>query len=333
MDELSVVDTHVAAVLGRAPSALSRRTLSGGMSQTTLLYAADGADAAVVRIPPRFGPLEPYDPPAEARLISWVRARGLAVPEVLFVEETGQVLDRSFFGTRVIDGVAIQDGAHGLSDERKQEMAEVYVATLARIHAMGAEPTARAELAWAPEKTPDAVLRRWEQSLDGAPIVLPAYHRYLHDWLRSHPLPASTTLSVVHGDYRLANMMFGADGALAAVLDWEESGYGDPYFDLGWSLVGTVEDGDLVMGLLTREQFLADYAEATGAPIDRERLLWWEVAAAWSKMCMDSKAVSLIADGRYTDVRPMMSCYTNRAVASIALRKIERADALIAGRR
>ncbi|WP_196073206.1 phosphotransferase family protein [Nakamurella alba] len=324
--DLDALNRHLAAHLGVDPAVLARTLLSGGLSQSTLLYRVTGQDGPgiVVRIPPAVGPLEPYEPEAEARLVSWLGDAGLPVPAVELIEPTGEVIGRPFFASRQVFGEVILDGAHGIGQQRRAAMAQEYLQVLAGVHAVTDDGAGR--LGWAPLKTPTAVLDRWEKSLAATALVLPAYHEYIGRWLVDHRPPEPAHRAVVHGDYRLANVMWEGEDRISAVLDWEEAGLGDPYFDLGWTLMSTFGPDDEVMGLLPRAEFLDRYADLTGTPVDADRLLWWEVAAGWSKMSMDAKAVDLIGAGQYADLRPLLSCYTNRSVAALVLRKVLRSE-------
>lgn len=92
-------------------------------------------------------------------------------------------------------------------------------------------------------------------------------------------IPEPTGICLVHGDYRLGNVMFGPEG-LRAVLDWELAHWGDPLEDLGWLTVRAWRFGhdDLpVAGCGTRDELYAGYESAGGRPVDRDRVHWWEV--------------------------------------------------------
>jgi hypothetical protein len=117
---------------------------------------------------------------------------------------------------------------------------------------------------------------------------------------------------VVHGDFRLGNVLVG-DRGLAAVLDWELAHVGDPAEDLGWLCVRAWRFGGAapVAGLGEREDLLAGYAAAGGRPIDPGVLRWWEVLGTlrWGAICMlqaqvhlsgGSRSVELAAIGRRT---------------------------------
>jgi aminoglycoside phosphotransferase (APT) family kinase protein len=110
------------------------------------------------------------------------------------------------------------------------------------------------------------------------------------DWLRAN-LPAPATSSVVHGDFRLGNVLVAPDHPrVAAVLDWELAAVGDPRADLGylvatWSDAGsrqTVLELSPVTaepGFLTRDELVERYAGQRGeGPTD---LRWFEVLALW----------------------------------------------------
>lgn len=99
-------------------------------------------------------------------------------------------------------------------------------------------------------------------------------------WLRQR-LPAGRGPTLVHGDFRMGNMLVGDEG-LVAVLDWELVHVGDPVEDLGWLCARTWRFGrdDLpAAGLGTREQLIAAYRAAGGADVSAEELRFWEALA------------------------------------------------------
>jgi aminoglycoside phosphotransferase (APT) family kinase protein len=115
----------------------------------------------------------------------------------------------------------------------------------------------------------------------------------LGDWLREN-MPESPASTIVHGDYRLGNVMM-ADSApaeLVAIFDWELSTIGDPLADVGYLTVTWVEPDDpedtMFAGLnavtrregfLTREQLIARYEERTGRSVSA--LNWYQALALW----------------------------------------------------
>lgn len=106
-------------------------------------------------------------------------------------------------------------------------------------------------------------------------------------WLRDHrPEPGPTC--VVHGDFRLGNLIIDANG-LRSVLDWELVHCGDPVEDLGWFCAKVWRFGSPLPagGVGTREELLDGYAAVAGWRPSREQLRWWELYATirWGLMC------------------------------------------------
>ncbi len=128
------------------------------------------------------------------------------------------------------------------------------------------------------------------------------------DWLAANPL-AGRPATVVHGDFRLGNLIVDATG-LASVLDWELAHIGDPMEDLGWLCVKAWRFGGTgeVAGVGSIDELLAAYA-AAGGHEDRDALNWWIVCGTlmWGVMCMmqanahlsgSAQSVELAAIGR-----------------------------------
>jgi hypothetical protein len=128
-------------------------------------------------------------------------------------------------------------------------------------------------------------------------------------WLEDHR-PSEARRTVVHGDFRLGNLLVGAAG-LEAVLDWELTHLGDPTEDLGWLCVRAWRFGSAlpVAGLGTREELLDAYEAASGVAVSLDELRWWEVMGTlkWGVMCIIqtvshlaglSRSVELAAIGR-----------------------------------
>lgn len=95
--------------------------------------------------------------------------------------------------------------------------------------------------------------------------------------------------SIVHGDFRMGNLLVDATGLLA-VLDWELAHIGDPLEDLGWLCVRAWRFGSpqRAGGFGSLEDVLAAYEAASGMAIDPDAVRWWEALGTlkWGVMCM-----------------------------------------------
>ena len=129
----------------------------------------------------------------------------------------------------------------------------------------------------------DALEARYRDTAQERPVF-----EYALRWLREH-LPEERARTLVHGDFRTGNLMVGPDG-IRAVLDWELAHVGPPAYDLAWLCVPSwrFQRADLpVGGFGTREDLIAGYEAAGGAPVNRAELAAWEVFQTmnWGVMC------------------------------------------------
>ena len=115
------------------------------------------------------------------------------------------------------------------------------------------------------ESPAPAELDRYEQIFRGiAPEPHPVFELAFR-WLRAR-LPPAARRALVHGDYRIGNVIFGPEG-VRAILDWELAHVGDPAEDLGWLCVRAWRfgsDDKPVGGIGTREELFAAYERAGG---------------------------------------------------------------------
>jgi aminoglycoside phosphotransferase (APT) family kinase protein len=153
---------------------------------------------------------------------------------------------------------------------------------LARIHSMEAASLPFLDLFDARRQV--QLYRSVYESYD---IPIPALELALH-WAEKHaPPPTQTT--VVHGDFRIGNLICGQD-RIQAVIDWELACAGDPMQDLGWICVRTWRFGGPgpVAGIGSREDLFAAYERASNKPVDPARVRFWEGwgSVKWAIMCL-----------------------------------------------
>lgn len=278
------------AAQGRYPvvKAENLRRLSGGVSNEMWAFDAllDNGVAAPVRrkLVLRLDPASvnvAHSRRAEFFVMRAAHREGIPVPEVLWLCEDPAVLGASFFIMEYVEGETI--ARRLIRDEAYAHAREVIVGqladTLARIHRIDvakhgldflsapAGSAARAELSRCTE------MFRQFSSDDPHPAFELAIR-----WLLAH-IPASETRGLIHGDYRIGNLVFGPEG-VRAVLDFEGAHLGDPMEDVGWMLLRSWrygEDDKPAGGVGSREALLESYARASGAPVDPDAVHFWEV--------------------------------------------------------
>jgi len=283
----------VAAQRGVAPESVrvdGLRRLAGGASRE--LWSLDLETPSDSGSPTRLALVLRQDPPGrvgegnlrlEFDLLRAAADAGVPVPRVHWSCSDPGVLGSSFFLMDRVAGEALPRRL--LRDAEYATAREVMTPQLGRILARIHEiDLSRPELAALADATTGGASARAdierialgvrELAVEPHP-VLDLAERWL---LERAPEPARRVL--VHGDYRVGNVLFDATG-VQAVLDWELAHLGDPIEDLGWLCVRAWRFGNdhlPVGGLGTRESLVSAYEEAGGAPVDRDALRFWEVA-------------------------------------------------------
>jgi aminoglycoside phosphotransferase (APT) family kinase protein len=224
--------------IGDAAGRLVASPLGDGHSNLTYLLEL-GERHAVLRRPPH-GPLPPsaHDVIREANLLRALAAAGLRVPRVLASCDDAELIGAPFFVMELIDGRVLttdSPASVGAEAERALLGGEV-IENLVEIHAVD---IASGELArfGRPDAFLERQIRRFGGLLEGNATRPLADLEWVRGWL-SENVPASPPPAIVHGDYRLGNLMFDrTEPRLLATLDWELTTLGDPLADLGYLMV------------------------------------------------------------------------------------------------
>jgi aminoglycoside phosphotransferase (APT) family kinase protein len=273
---------------GLGSGGLEARRIGGGQSNVTFLVERGSGERFVLRRPPR-PPLPPsaHDMVREATVQRALRRAGARVPEILAVCDDEAVLGVPFYVMTFVDGEVVHERVPAALDTppERHRIAEELVDALVEIHAVD-WPAAGLESFGKPTGYLERQLRRfsglWEVN---ATRELPLVAE-LAAWLDANR-PESGPATVVHGDYRLGNVMFApaAPARLAAVLDWELATIGDPLADVGY-LLSTWAGSPLALTPVTRldgfpgrEELASRYAERSGRSV--RDLDWYEALALW----------------------------------------------------
>ncbi|GGV47864.1 acyl-CoA dehydrogenase [Streptomyces longisporoflavus] len=212
---------------------LTARLIEGGRSNLT--YAVtDGATRWVVRRPPLGHVLATaHDMKREHRVISALHGTDVPVPAPLLLCEDDAVIGASFYVMEFVDGTPYRTAEElaPLGAERTRAAVTGLVDTLVDLHSVDPGAVGLGDFG-RPDGFLDRQLRRWGKQLDASRNRDLAGIDELHAAL-GRRLPASPAATVVHGDYRLDNVLIGDDDRIKAILDWEMSTLGDPLTDLG----------------------------------------------------------------------------------------------------
>lgn len=270
----AAVGQAVAGVLDGVDAVPRVERLDRGFSWVTL-----AVNDMIVRVAPRGGSLDPYDPQAEAANLR--RVEGFVpAPRVLAVQaESDNPIGRPFgVHTRVPGQVLRLDDV----SEHQPEYISAAGQALGELHNLTA-PMTVAEAYDAELDRTEAVYRR------AAPGRHPEFEAALM-WLRTHRPDCNESAVWCHGDFRFANLSWTGPGQLGGVLDWERAWAGDPMCDVafthrfsGWC---TIED-----------------STHYGHPIDRERLAYAARFERVRSFTASMRAIRAWLDGRSDDPR------------------------------
>ena len=255
---------------------------SGQSNPTYKITAASGE--YVLRRKP-FGQLLPsaHAVDREYRLISALHPLGFPVPEPFAMCDDPGVIGSIFYVMELAKGRPYANGAlPDFDPPTRRRMYEQLVDTLAELHCI--DPAA-ADLGdfGKPGNYFERQVARWtRQYRDSQTDYIPEMKRLIAFLPES--LPEQSRTSIVHGDYRIDNVIFDGDGTLTAVLDWELATLGDPladfsYLAMQWAMPADGAAGlaglDLqALGIPTLDEVSELYSTRSGVPV-ADKLDWY----------------------------------------------------------
>lgn len=222
--------------------------------------------------------------PLEAALVQSLAGSGVPVAEVIYTLQPADGLGDGFLMSRI----------SGETIARKIQRDPAYSAArqlLVRQLGQAAGALHRVPLAGLPG-LPVRGTAATLAALQLRCLALPqadAVFEFALRWLQRN-LPAEpAALRLVHGDFRLGNIIVGPEG-LKALLDWEIAHLGDPAEDLAWVCLPPWRFGQIrqpVAGLGQRTELFAAWQAATSEPVDAQRVRWWQAAGSlrWGLGC------------------------------------------------
>ncbi len=264
------------ALRNRSAGAMTLERISGGQSNPTFFvsYAEAGTRLVLRKKPP--GPLLPsaHAVDREYRVLKALAGSAVPVPPVLLFHAEDDVVGTPFYLMERLDGRVFHDTAlPGVPPEDRRRMYFAMAETLAALHRFDWQGAGLNDYG-KPGNYYARQLARWgRQWRETKTREIPAIDQLI-EWLSAN-LDGRDETSIVHGDFRLGNLMFHpGEPRVVAVLDWELSTLGHPLSDAAFSclpwhstpeMYGGIAGLDrAALGIPTQAEYLARYCEAAG---------------------------------------------------------------------
>lgn len=268
---------------GLLPGTLEASLITGGKSNLT--YIVNNAERKlVVRRPPLGHVLATaHDMSREYKVISALEHTSVPVPQTYALCQDSEIIGAPFYVMELVEGSAYQRAAEltALGPERTRMITERMVDTLARLHGVDYDAVGLIDFG-RPTGYLARQVARWKKQLESSRSRdLPGIDDLI-DYLDGH-LPPDADPTIVHGDYRLDNLLVDSSDQITAVLDWEMSTLGDPLTDVAILLAyqqiadtaenanarAAVTDAPRAPGYLSVDEILDRYGRATGRDVSR----------------------------------------------------------------
>ena len=293
------LETYFEAEIPGAQAPLRFTPITGGHSNLTFLVEDATGTKRVLRRPPTGMILATaHDMAREHRILSAVAKTDVPVPKTLVLCEDESINEAPFYVMDFVEGDVLttpEEADARVPLEKREALGFHIIDVLADLHSVEPSDIGLGDLGRR-EAYLARQLNRWKTQWEKSKTRDLASMETAHAELEKR-MPEQQGASIVHGDYRIGNFLSnGAEGRIAAVLDWELCTLGDPMADLGYlmndwnspgenrpSASGTGVTATSCGGFPTREALLARYEARTGhstAQIDYYRAFqYWRLAA------------------------------------------------------
>jgi aminoglycoside phosphotransferase (APT) family kinase protein len=300
--------------------------IEGGRSNLTYDVEDAAGRRLILRRPPLHGVLQSaHDMGREYRIMAALADSAVPVPTCIGYEPDDAVIGAPFYVMDFVEGAIVRNATHAreaLTPTIRAAASESIVDVLVALHEVDVDAVGLGDLA----RKEDYIarqLRRWHGQLEQArtrdlPLLDEVHARLVAD------IPEQGPATIVHGDYRLDNLVLDPDtGAVNAVLDWELTTLGDPLADLGlltvyWSQAGdrTVPLPDaptVVEGFLDRTALTERYAARSGR--DTAEVGFFVAFGYWKLACILEGVYSRYASGAYGQTDDSFEAYGALVIA------------------
>jgi len=273
--DVAALEAWMAASVAGFRGPLTVEQFSGGQSNPTFKLTAPSGRYVMRRKPPGRVLKGAHAVDREARVLQALARAGFPAPYVHALCTDDQVIGSWFYVMDMIDGRIFWDGSFpGVPVSEKAAYQDAMGATLAELHCLSPEMLGLSDYG-RPGRYLQRQIERWsrqyrEDDLAGRTADMD----FLVDWLAAHA-PDDEATAIVHGDYRVDNMIFhNSEPRVIAVLDWELSTLGHPVVDFTYNLMmyrvpsvipwGLADRNLSALGLPSEADYVAAYCRRTG---------------------------------------------------------------------
>ena len=304
--------------------------IAGGHSNLTYRFRDQRGDDYVLRRPPLGQVLESaHDMGREYRIVSALAGSDVPVATTYGLCEDLEVTGAPFYVMGFVVGDVLHDAdtARATSAAERLSLGEQMADVLARLHLLNPDDVGLGELG-RKEAYLTRQLKRWNKQWAASKThEIPEMEETSR--LLEETMPEQIGATIVHGDYRLGNMIV-VDGRIAAVLDWELCTLGDPLADVGYLMNSWIEPGEgavevtptSIGGFPSRDALCERYQRATGR--DLSGINYYRAFSHWRLAAIGQGVykrymVGAMGENRGMDLDSYKASVQQRAAAALTL--------------
>ena len=274
--ELSRLETWLSANVPGFEGPLSAEKFPGGQSNPTFKLTAGERQYVLRRKPPGELLASAHAVDREYRVLDALRGTGVPVPHAVALCENNDVIGSMFYVMEHLEGRIFWDPAvPEIDNAERTAIYDEMNRVLAALHSVNVETVGLSDYG-KPGNYYARQIGRWTKQYRASETESVADMEALMEWLPNHIPESEETVALVHGDYRLDNMIFHpTESRIIGILDWELSTLGDPLADLAYQIMAWQfpREGGIAglagldrteLGLPSDDDYIAAYCQRTG---------------------------------------------------------------------